>query len=450
MKNPAKQAVYRALKADNCQTFQELMQSTGLEIDVLTMAIGEIEREGYLEYRQGRYCLYHVLLPLPTVKHLDFKYETLRKTPMGIGEPAEPIDPGDIAPADQKDIGSCVGQGIRQGADANYIQLTGIKPTEEDKSHYRFDVLDDNNLLHDHLYPQSFSAWCAYIWSREEGNVWQPEGSYPSYAVRALQNRGICFEDQWPSAKTKDFTYDSPPVPAVVDAEAPLHKITGYAQAGDTFDQLKADINAKGFAVIAVYVYDNYGSMKGGDGTFPEPPENPDNHIAGGHCLFAYKREGCDSDEWIHILHSWDGWCGREGKFSRNYANVGLIPAENYVFLDEEETERLREGFVTVNVTTNVPAIVSVDGEKIGDTTSEVTTTLEVGRMYRFYAEPQDTTYYPRGEHVVPEKDTTVVNITLSTEPEPEPGDNWFLELLELILKFLEEWLSKLKFWGKK
>jgi len=290
-----------------------------------------------------------------------------------------------VAPRDQKDRGTCVGQSTAYCYDLKYIMLTKDTPTDEDGDQYKKDVIDSIGTLHDVLYPQSASAEGFYQISRKIGNVTYPSGSEIRFSARAWCTYGMNLESQWHTDKkgTMVWMYEprqttdgglSPPDAATFAA---LHRAEGWAQVGmpggnPTWDEVCSAIYQKGFVLGAIPVYENYSTMEGGDGKFPDPR----GAIAGFHALCFY---GYDRDN-LYLIHSWGDWCKMYGAISYNFFRAAQDMIQFFVILDENETKIGESIHKSILVTSNVPAHVSVNGVLIGNTPIKIPT--EIGKSY--------------------------------------------------------------------
>jgi hypothetical protein len=321
----------------------------------------------------------------------------------------------DLAQRIQGDRGTCVGQ-----ACANVKDLTSIpfdRPDNLDKEGYRRDIKDPDGLIHDNLYYTSASAECAYQISRRLGNITAPSGSYTYLGMKALTG-GVCFEDEWPTSKTPYMTLPlpRPDMKDAVNVSTANHKIDGYATLYPlTFENCKAAIYKYHTVAGSFDIYENYGSMMGGDGTLPEPKGD----VVGGHALCLY---GYDVD-YLYCIHTWGDWCGRFGRISKHYFDVCC----NDIFcpIETAEMERLKEAYAKItclsNMRTNFYLIQTGEKKYIGTyPDTPVTLQLRIGVPVVFYSEAVEhnnlnltTEYTPRGEGLF------VVNFDI---PSPNTG----------------------------
>jgi hypothetical protein len=237
-----------------------------------------------------------------------------------------------VAPRQQGNRGTCVGQSSAAMKDYLYYGLTKQEPTGT--------IIRDifvETAIRDQLYDQSFSAECIYAWSRQEGNVTAPSGSYCNAAIRALYKRGVCLESQWYTSKDGRAVWQTP-FPEVVNVcewAAAQHKLEGYAVIR-TLNELKRCLVTHGVAIGAINIYDNYTSGQtikedGQDVIDGNLPDNKGEPI-GSHalCWIGYS----DETERLYFRHSWKGWT-KLGSISYAYYNDAA--GDFWAPLDTEE-----------------------------------------------------------------------------------------------------------------
>jgi hypothetical protein len=205
---------------------------------------------------------------------------------------------------------------------------------------------------------------------------------------------------------------------------AATHKAEGYAQVGTpggncTWDEVCYAISTKGWVLGAIPIYENYASMAGGDGAFPDPS----GELAGFHALNFY---GYDSDT-LYLIHSWGSWCGMYGSISKNFFNHAIDLIQFFVILDANEVLIARGAYKSVLITSNVPAWVTVNGTKVGNTPIKIP--IEPGKTYPVTV-GQDG-YYAVSRMV--DESTTEINFTL--EPIPVVKKSWWQILIDWIMK---------------
>jgi len=196
----------------------------------------------------------------------------------------------------------------------------------------------------------------------------------------------MCLESQWHTDKTGKCVWDKAPRKTVDGGLSPAeaadfakhHRAVSWAMAGDeygnaTFDEICDAIYKYGFVLAGIPVYENYETMQGGDGKFPEPRGN----IVGYHALCYY---GYDEDT-LYLLHSWGDFCNIHGSVSREYTNSNVQESVYLVILDDEDTKIAREIYSSLLVTVKdnitkepIPAQISVDGVLIGNSPQKFAT----------------------------------------------------------------------------
>jgi hypothetical protein len=328
-----------------------------------------------------------VLDPKPSGKAHDFSWRKIQT--LAVIRPDSWKNPMAklTAPRDQDKRGTCVGQSTAYCYDIRYMMLTKDLPTDLDKSRYKKDVLDPIGTRHDELYPTSASAEMFYQMSRYLGNVTYPEGSETRFAAKSWIKNGMNLETHWHTDKEGTCVWMYPPgvrqqanggmTPEQAAKWALQHTAEGWAMVGDefgnaTFDEVCDAIYQKGFVLGAIPVFDNYTSMQGGDGHFPEPS----GELAGYHALCFY---GYDTDT-LYLLHSWGDYCGIFGSISKHYFNNTADQSSYLVILDQTETKIAREIYTTTEIIVTdanknpIPAEIKVDGVVIGKSPQRIAT----------------------------------------------------------------------------
>jgi hypothetical protein len=383
-----------------------------------------------------------ILDPVPSGRPQDWQFQKIQMAKaVALTYPDTYMNPNihKIAHRDQKNRGTCVGQSTAYCFDLLYIQLTGKDPSDLDKAQFKKDVTDSLGTLHDVLYPQSASAECAYQISRKVGNVTYPSGSEIRYSVRAWKDYGMNLETQWHTDKLGTIVwgpYDAGfPVStpdgglSQQDAKtfASMHQIEGYAMAGRadgyaTWDEICYAIATKGFVLGAIPVYENYSTMQGGDGEFPDPSGD----LVGYHALCFV---GYDQD-YLYLLHSWGDFCGMFGKISKRYFNYAIDQSIWMVVLDTKEVEIGKEIHRIVSVTANVPAQIAVDGVAVGPAPQKLS--LDTGKTYQVAASMDGYV----SQTVTVDDSVTSVNFTLETVP--QPAKSWFQIFVEWLINLFK------------
>jgi hypothetical protein len=404
-------------------TFAHLSSEIQATHEAFRVVINLLKEKGLLQDNNGLLKFHQILDPIP--KRLVGFIETnplmefMNENPDSVG-PVEyrNTDVKDLVQRIQGDRGTCVGQ-----ACANVKDLTSIpfdRPDITDKESYRRDIKDPDGLIHDNLFYTSASAECTYQISRRLGNITAPSGSYTYLGMKALTG-GACFEDEWPTSKTPYMTLPNPR-PDMKDAvtiSMANHKIDGYATLYPlTFENCKAALHKYHTVAGSFDIYENYGSMMGGDGTFPEPK----GEVIGGHALCLY---GYDAD-YLYCVHTWGDWCGRFGKISRHYFDTCC----NDIFcpIETAEMERLNQDYTELQLYSNTPAnfYLIQDGlhNYIGTYTKDkLVIHLKKGVSVLFYVEALDFYNINASEGYTPDADYGILFVKL---PIPEvPTGFW-------------------------
>ena len=336
------------------------------------------------------------------------------------------------APRDQDARGTCCGQSGAHCYDIEYMTLMKDIPSDSDIAQFKINVIDQIGTRHDILYPTSASAESFYQMSRSIGNVTYPSGSEILFVCRAWCQYGMNLESQWHTDKAGTCVWMYPPGtrvtndggidPASAATFAGTHKAAGYAQvgtlAGDpTWDQVCDAIWQNGYVLGAIPVYDNYVSMQGGDGTFPDPSGN----IAGYHALCFY---GYDSN-YLYLLHSWGTYCNRFGAISKNYFTYAIDEIQFFTILDNAEVLIARSIYTSCAIISNVMAQVQIDGKVVGNT--PITISIEKGATHTITASASGYILQTRTV------DDSVTSVTFTLEPSPQPVIPWWQAIIDWI-----------------
>jgi hypothetical protein len=165
------------------------------------------------------------------------------------------------------------------------------------------------------------------------------------------------------------------------------HRIDGYAMVGDengvaTFEEVCAAVYEYGGVLAGIPVYDNYGSMAGGNGWFPDPPNSK--NIDGYHCLPIV---GYDKSKGLEVDHSWGTWCARNGGYTKKYFDISAKNSTYLVILDKEDTEIGKQIYKTLAISAkdsktkeSLNANIFVDGVKKGESPLKIA--VEPGKQY--------------------------------------------------------------------
>ena len=374
-----------------------------------------------------------VLDPVPTTKPMDWSFSRIQSISKEVA--AYPVSYKNpyakyLAPRDQAFRGTCVGQSTAYCYDLMYMTLTKDVPTNSDLSCYKKNVTDQIGTLHDILYPQSASAEAFYQVSRKIGNITYPSGSEVRFSSRAWCNYGMNTENQWHTDKNGTCVWMLPPgtrqtndggiSPEDATSFAATHRAEGWAQVGTpggncTWEQVCSAISAKGFCLGAIPIYDNYSTMEGGDGSFPDPS----GELAGFHALCFY---GYDESN-LYLVHSWGDWCGMYGSISYEFFRNTIDLIQFFVILDANEVLIARGDTTSCLISSNVPAQLTVNGVLIGNTPIKIP--IEKGKEYIAVVSAEG--YYAQSKTV--NDSLTEWSVIL----EPLPVKTWWQKLIDWI-----------------
>lgn len=287
--------------------------------------------------------------------------------------------------------GTCTGQASAYGLRHNYIKLTGDTPTDEQMAAIQRDVKDAIGTLIDLLPDKEISSEAMYQMGRYIGNVTYPSGGEIRFVARAARDWGYALERDWHSDKSRVCVWTYPPgvIGARADANggtnqeqidlfASLHRINGWAMVGTPdgdaeWDEIRAAIYKYGWVMCAIPIYSNFDEMAGQQ--HPDYPY-PNGELSGFHAQIV---DGYTPDN-LDIEHSWYGWCGQHGTLSKEYYTYARNQCVWLVYIDNEEVLIGKEIYKTLNVTSNVPAQLTVNGVLIGNTPQKIA--IEKGKEY--------------------------------------------------------------------
>jgi hypothetical protein len=329
-----KDKIYALIKKERGLTLDEIAAKLHIERVVAAKIIQSEIDKGFIEVVRGQIFVKNILMP-PVTKVAEGIAWDFGKIQREVVEADEVMNPynNKVAPHQQGDRGTCVGQSSSSMMDYSHYALTKEEPTGTIK---RDNV--EGSAIYDTLYDQSFSAESIYQWSRQEGGVTDPSGSYCNAAIRALAKKGICLEKQWRTSKSTKGTWSSPypASQAECEAEAAKHRLEGYA-AIRTLSDLKACLATRFIALGAINIYDNY--MANGkvvedgqelyDGNLPDPRGD----VIGSHALVFIGYS--NSKERLYFRHSWKEWT-KIGSIS--FAYWERAGGDFWAPLDTEET----------------------------------------------------------------------------------------------------------------
>ena len=394
-----------------------------------------------------------ILDPIPTTRPHDYSLRAIRKAqeakPGAVTLPTFPEEwhnPNQkyLAHREQKNGGTCTGQSGAYGARHNYIKLTGDKPTAEEMAQIKRDVRDSLGSLVDILPAKEFSSECLYQMGRAAGNITYPSGGEIRFVAKAMRDYGVCLESQWHSDKERLKVWMYPPgarktpdggaTPEEAAEFAAGHRISGWAMVGRadgyaTYEEVCAAIYKYGWVMGAIPICTNFREMEGQEVPV-YPPYNDD--IDGFHAQIVdgYICKGYPEDA-LDIEHSWFKFCGQHGKLPREYFNRAIDLCVWLVWLDEEETLIGQETHKPLTITTNVPAMITVDGVAIGNSPQKIA--REIGKTYMISAVPDDPKY--ASQMVTVDDGVKELIFTLELIPIPEPKKNPFLAFFEWLIK---------------
>jgi hypothetical protein len=389
-----------------------------------------------------------ILDPIPSTKPHDYSLRAIRKAQMAPAPvtlepfPEEWHNPNQkwLAHRGQSVGGTCTGQAAAYGLRHNYIKLTGDIPTEEQMANIQRDVKDAIGTLIDILPENEISSEAMYQMGRYIGNITYPSGGEIRFVAKAARDWGYALERQWHSDKSRECVWVYPP--GVVGARADVvgidqtaidtfaadHRIKGWAMVGTpdgdaTWDEIRAAIYKYGWVMCAIPIYTNFSEMQGQER--PVYPY-PNGELDGFHAQIV---DGYSPDA-LDIEHSWYGWCGQHGLLPKEYYTYARDQCIWLVYIDDEEVKIGKETHITCNITSNVPAMISVNGVNIGTSPQKIALIKSTTYIINATAEG----YIAQSRTV--DDSVTEVSFTLEAVVEPQPVKGW-LEVLRDFWKFL-------------
>jgi hypothetical protein len=332
-----------------------------------------------------------------------------------------------IASRQQGDRGTCVGQSTVYLLDLIHFMLTGQLP----KGEIVRDIVEGGKAIHDALFDISYSAQCAYELSRKEGGITDPSGSYVNASVKSIFKNGCCLESSWWTSKTAKYVWQTPYPKSQVecDAEATQHKTEGYA-ALKTVTEIKQAIFAHGACIGAINIYENYMQGKvteNGVGLYDGNLPDPSGECVGSHalCFFGYN----DNERRLYFLHSWEGWTF---KGSISYAYWDIAGGDFWVVLDTSEAIIGMDINMKVDITSNVPAEIFVDGQSYGITPCHAHVLIGQHKVKAIA-----TGYKTKEIALNVDESTTAIAIVLETEQNP---NNFWVALVTMLKSLFSLW----------
>lgn len=383
-----KSNIWTLLKAGREVSLEEFYLSIPhLDKKELVQFLDAQVKRGFLRKTGVGYQLKQVLLPPFEFRELvgTYKYEKVQQGATSI--PQNYMNPNIkyLVRKEQGERGVCVGCAMAYGRELDYIKLTKSYPEITDTRRNLVSNIGACSLIHDEGYPgYTFSAQCAYVWSRQDGKIDAPEGSYVDVAVETLRKRGCVFEENWFTPKTHncapDYTY--PDSEIFVKAEALNHVIDGYSTSTDFYSICRGIFN-NGYAYMPVNIYSNY-TQNGGQGLFPDP--NGDS--IGGHAL-CWVGYDLDKEE-LYCIHSWmDGWSyvgGITKRYWMSAAGGAFIP------LDATEVKVAQKNYKKVHLQSNYACTFTMGIDKFKGTDWYVM--LELDKDYFCNARVEPSSLY--------------------------------------------------------
>lgn len=387
----------------------------------------------------------------PSGKPHDYSLRAIRKAQMaGPGPvtvepfPEEWHNPNQkwLAHRGQSVGGTCTGQSAAEYLAHIYMKLTGDTPTEAQMAAIKRDVKDAIGTLIDILPPNEPSSEAIYQMGRFVGNVTYPSGGEIRFVAKAMRDYGWALERDWHSDKSRECVWTYPPgvIGARADANggttqeqidqfAALHRIKGWAMVGTpdgdaTWDEIRAAIYKYGAVMCAIPIYTNFSEMVGQE--HPDYPY-PNGELDGFHAQIV---DGYTPDA-LDIEHSWYGWCGQHGTLSKEYYTYARDLCVWLVYIDDEETKIGQETHSHLTITTNVPAMLAVNGVIIGTSPQKIS--LEKGKTYTINATAPG--YYAQIATV----DENVRELILTLEALPAPiQKSWWTLLVEFLMRIFK------------
>lgn len=388
----------------------------------------------------------------PSGKPHDYSLRAIRKAQMAGPVPVtvEPFpeewhNPNQkwLAHRGQSVGGTCTGQAAAYGLRHNYIKLTGDAPTEAQMADIKRDVRDPIGTLVDILPQNEISSEAMYQMGRFIGNITYPSGGEIRFVARAARDWGYALEDFWHSDKSRECVWNYPPgvvgaraeanggfTQEVIDVFAAAHRIKGWAMVGTpdgdaTWDEIRAAIYKYGWVMCAIPIYSNFSEMAGQER--PDYPY-PNGELDGFHAQIV---DGYTPDA-LDIEHSWYGWCGQHGTLSKEYYEYARSQCVWLVYIDDEETKIGQAIHTSRNITSNVPAMISVNGVNIG--ISPIKIALEKDKIYTIKASADG--YEPQEKTV--DDSVTEVSFTLEAVVVPQPVKSWFQILIDWLISIFK------------
>ncbi len=436
---PIKTEIYRYLKKNGDSTAQQIAQGIKQPLkDVENILEAEVVR-GYIrkdyETFPVNYSLKIVLGPLTSKDKIAplWRHEVILQG-AAAAEPPLKI-PQALFKAMLEAIiwwqggrGTCVGFAGALYRWLLYMLGTGIIPTIEELKAYCKIIEEDigctaGKFKYMTMHPDIDSPQWIYDRSRKFGNCTYPAGSDTTWAAKVIALEGSV---KWNDCLTSITGYCAP--------ELWIGTNVPYAEALAKLAPIAAEHKNK-FAATNNF-NEVFTAIKAGKAVFGPvnlPPEylNPPNgrwqsyggESAGGHAIFCCLTD--DDDRTIGSRGSWDGdggekWYWFDERFFDDNAGPFLIG------LTQEEAKYGESLYKSLMITTNIPAMISVNGVNIGTSPQKIA--VEKGKTYPITASANG---YIAQSRTVDESTVSPLDIVL--EPSPVPKKNWLEKLIDWI-----------------
>jgi hypothetical protein len=147
----------------------------------------------------------------------------------------------------------------------------------------------------------------------------------------------------------------------------------------------------------------------------------------GFHAILAYGYNA----RGIKLFHSWGKYCNPYGGMTWQYFHALIDQIVGLVILDDSDVTIGKEIYSPCNITSNIPAMISVNGVNIGVSPQKIA--LVKGTTYVINATADG--YIAQSRTV--DDSVTEVSFTLEAVVEPQPIVKGWLEVLRDFWKFL-------------
>jgi hypothetical protein len=425
-------------------SISDLAHELDVPYSVLWRALLEIKQ--YLNFEDDKITLKINFDPLPKAKATAWPFKA---PPLeGLAPLPEEYDNPlvvELAPGNQGGgRGICAGANPRFGADLNHMQVTGERPTDEDRAAYRENVQEPNGVIHNTGFKITASSEGLYEDGREEGHVTAPMGSYTIATLKSWVKRGHCFEKQWATSLDSRCVNVQPPQGNLQDIAATrvLHRLHGFAELPPDERQIelmKRAIMERGWVAISEAVYENFYLMEGGDGWYPRALSDLQKVGAHSEVFTGWNKRGFKKPI------SWVGFTGIPTGPKVPKVLIGGTPYEYwlaarldcFVPLGADEAKRYAEENLKVLLSCNLHANLYINRQFIGTVLPGEVLPAWVGRNVPFevFAEAIEFYNLNKAENYVLDKEGPLpITLTPPEPPQPEPLKK---SLLELILDWI-------------